>query len=276
MPTIIIHEMGKEPRVQRILSETIRVGRDKDVEVPLPNVSVSRQHLQLVADAGTWFLEPLATDNPVILDGQIQKDRTALVEGAEIQVGRYLLIFSFADGEVKKGYKEQRQYQVEGECPRCQWRGVVSIYNKRAVCPACGMPEIRRVEKAAPDPAAELAFRMAAGATAAVSPQELQRLAARMTAAKFARIVHVESEKEWKLSDGEAFTFGREGEATYGLSGLQLGAASSLCWERDRWIVRRGGFWPRLKVNGKGVDKKALKNGDEFTIGGETFRLLLE
>lgn len=279
MPTLVIHEMGRDARVLSPKGDEIVMGREAENDVPLGNVSVSRKHAVLRREGEGWTLAPLSADNPVVLDGTVIREATALHEGAEIQLGRYLIIFSLEQGQVRKGYQEQRQYQVEGECTSCEWKGVVSIYNRKASCPACGLQTIRRVEKA-PEPVMNDVMKLAGGATAAVSPEELARIAQRLTNAKFARVVRIEAGTiggtEFPLSEGKSCTFGREGECTVGLSGFIFGKPATLEWERDAWVIRQHGWWPRLMIDGEAKKRAKLKNGSKFELGGARFKLVAE
>jgi pSer/pThr/pTyr-binding forkhead associated (FHA) protein len=282
MPTLVVHEMGKDARVVTVQKDRIGIGRDPNCELPLANITVSRQHAEIVSDGKNWELRPLSQDNPLILNGKIIKGGYLVAEGAEIQLGRYLIIFSLED-QAQDGYRREREYQYEGTCKRCRWKGTVSLYNKNAVCPACGADEIVRVEAGKGDEpgAAGEAVKVAAGATSVVAPGELARIAKTLLAAKRARLERTAggsgaSGGDFLLSDDKPVTIGKGAHATLALSGLALGKPALLAWKGKAWVVRQQGFWPGLRVNGERVQEKALKDGDEIRLGKDAWTLRID
>ncbi len=69
------------------------VGR-QDADVELTDNTVSRQHLRLARDSGTWMLSDLGSANGTYLNGVRLKRPVALHPGDQIRCGRTLLVFT--------------------------------------------------------------------------------------------------------------------------------------------------------------------------------------
>lgn len=73
-------------------SET-SVGRHPDSGIFLDDVTVSRRHARvLTGDGGEYVIEDMGSLNGTYLDGE-RVERAALREGAQIQIGKYRLVF---------------------------------------------------------------------------------------------------------------------------------------------------------------------------------------
>lgn len=73
--------------------ETVTIGRHPDSRIFLDDVTVSRQHARVVREpSGTYLLEDAGSLNGTYLDGE-RIERASLREGAQVQVGKFRLVF---------------------------------------------------------------------------------------------------------------------------------------------------------------------------------------
>ena len=73
-------------------SEHTSIGRSPDCDVFLDDVTVSRRHAVIVADVGGARIEDRGSLNGTYVNRQ-RIDSAQLVDGDEIQIGKYRLIF---------------------------------------------------------------------------------------------------------------------------------------------------------------------------------------
>ena len=57
--------------------------------------------------------------------------------------------------------------------------------------------------------------------------------------------------------------------------GFSFGAPTTVVWERTGYVIRKGGLWPSLAVNGNKTKEARLKAGDSITLGGNHFRFVV-
>lgn len=73
--------------------ETVSIGRHPDSEIFLDDVTVSRHHARVVTEgSGQYRIEDAGSLNGTYLDGE-RVDSAQLREGAQIQVGKFRLVF---------------------------------------------------------------------------------------------------------------------------------------------------------------------------------------
>ena len=69
------------------------IGRHPDSGIFLDDVTVSRRHARVLAEeGGTYLVEDVGSLNGTYLDGE-RVERAALREGAQVQVGKFRLVF---------------------------------------------------------------------------------------------------------------------------------------------------------------------------------------
>ena len=74
MPRVIIRENGLE-RTEHLASEEISVGRSKDNEIEIDDISSSRRHCRIVRNSGTWVIEDLQSRNGTMVNGILVRKR---------------------------------------------------------------------------------------------------------------------------------------------------------------------------------------------------------
>jgi hypothetical protein len=73
--------------------EVVSIGRHPDSEIFLDDVTVSRHHARILAEgSGHYRIEDAGSLNGTYLDGE-RVDTAQLREGAQIQVGKFRLVF---------------------------------------------------------------------------------------------------------------------------------------------------------------------------------------
>lgn len=73
--------------------ESVSIGRHPDSEIFLDDVTVSRHHARVLTDeSGQYRIEDAGSLNGTYLDGE-RVDSAQLREGAQIQVGKFRLVF---------------------------------------------------------------------------------------------------------------------------------------------------------------------------------------
>ncbi len=75
-----------------------RLGRSTDNEISLDDITVSRHHADIVADAGGFRVRDAGSLNGTYVNLERIEDQTALANGDEIQVGKFRLVFFVAPG----------------------------------------------------------------------------------------------------------------------------------------------------------------------------------
>ena len=78
----------------------LSIGRALENDIFLDDVTVSRKHATISRDAGKFFCEDLGSLNGTYLNGSVV-DRGELVDGSELQIGKFRLHF-FAGGKEKR------------------------------------------------------------------------------------------------------------------------------------------------------------------------------
>ena len=87
----LVLEKDQEPRIFRVTSTDIKVGRSDDVDLVLPNVSVSREHARIYVTERGWRIIDLKSRNGVLVNGEMVTKKR-LKNGDQIQLGKYLLV----------------------------------------------------------------------------------------------------------------------------------------------------------------------------------------
>jgi len=90
---LVIKSLQDGLRVFDITTERVLVGRGDDVDLLLPNISVSRHHAQLIVGQSGVAIEDLNSSNGTLINGKRVSTRTALTSGDEISMGKFTLVF---------------------------------------------------------------------------------------------------------------------------------------------------------------------------------------
>jgi len=92
MPILIVREKNQADRLYKVTEKDVLIGRSDKSDLILPNVSVSRHHVNLASSGGKWTLQDLRSGNGTSLNGETV-EQGDLEDGAQIGIGKFTLIF---------------------------------------------------------------------------------------------------------------------------------------------------------------------------------------
>ena len=92
MPILIVREKSQVDRLYKVTEKDVLIGRSDKSDLILPNVSVSRHHVNLASSGGKWTLQDLRSGNGTSLNGQTV-EQGDLDNGSQIGIGKFTLIF---------------------------------------------------------------------------------------------------------------------------------------------------------------------------------------
>lgn len=90
-PRLIIRENGSE-RIEELKTQQVAVGRSKDNEIEIDDISSSRRHCRLLRQSGSWLIEDLQSRNGTMVNGVLIKKKE-LQAGDCIEIGKARLYF---------------------------------------------------------------------------------------------------------------------------------------------------------------------------------------
>lgn len=284
----IIHQLGKPAATEYVASDVVRVGRDPNCDLVLKNVSVSRRHALIRRGSGaSYSIEPLADGNPVIVDGRQILHETAIDEGSEIQLGRFFLVFS-KEREPPEGYLSGKGFKHKVRCDACAHEQEVSALLESPTCELCGGPGLTRIGDPDAPGSGDAGDRRVASASGGIQEMATFALDSRDLISYHDRLRHVSKAaivrldasgrpgRRHLLAQDASCTFGKAGRATLSVAGFVLGTPAEVAWDRERFVVRKTGLLPAVRLNGEKVKEAPLKSGDEIRIGGSAFRFVLD
>lgn len=247
MASFTIQQEGQPTRTWRLPAGTAVLGRSDEVQLVLPDTSVSRRHAQVEAGASAVELLDLGSANGTTVNGK-EVVRWTLADGDVIQVGTFTLTFREADSQPDIPETDGQMGHGNDE--------VTSPDLAREV----EQPELTS-ELPVPPPITFDAPTLrldnpVAGRTAAASRRES------------ARLVAVEGSETWPVGDG--VRFGKEGIAVRGL--LPFGTPPTIQWNGTGHRVIRESMLVPVDVNGKSVRDAVLQPGDTIRVGTSRFR----
>jgi pSer/pThr/pTyr-binding forkhead associated (FHA) protein len=94
MQLLIIQETGAPDRAFDLFGEDVLIGRSRQCDLRLANVSVSRAHARLRWDKGNYIVEDAGSHNGVYVNGKQIKERP-LVTGDQIRLGKYAIVYVY-------------------------------------------------------------------------------------------------------------------------------------------------------------------------------------
>lgn len=97
MPEIIVKLGDKFVSRHVFDKDVLSVGRARDNDIVLENLSVSRNHCRVRRQDGKYILTDLNSANGTLVNS-VRITKTELAEGDIVQVGKHLLIFTLQDG----------------------------------------------------------------------------------------------------------------------------------------------------------------------------------
>jgi hypothetical protein len=223
--------MSKNQRFELPQGETV-FGRDSGCGLPLPNVSVSRQHGRVVVGAQRVTIEDLESKSGILVNGE-RVEQSPLKSGDEIQVGKFSMVF-LGDGRNDRFYKGRFVEYLSEYAP-----GTVMLDD--------------------------------GAATFALTADALRRLQQESHLVEMARLFLESDKRRFWYPEDRTLTIGSkamvqvEGWFTWGV-------AAEVVWDGRKHSLKRGTWWAPLRVNNETVDKRRpLKDGDRVRVGKTAF-----
>ncbi|MEM7165470.1 MAG: sigma 54-interacting transcriptional regulator [Planctomycetota bacterium] len=90
-PRLIVRENGEE-RIEELLARSNAIGRSKENEVEIDDISSSRRHCRIQQNNGSWVIEDLQSRNGTMVNGVLIKKKE-LQPGDCIEIGKVQLFF---------------------------------------------------------------------------------------------------------------------------------------------------------------------------------------
>jgi len=240
---LLIERKNRKPQVFQLAKPTTLIGRGKDTDLLLPDISVSRHHAEIRRGAeDVHILVDLGSQNGTLVNKERIEEHT-LVSGDQIQIGKFLLQF------------EQKPVRHVEEGRETNPVGSYNVEDERT-------GYLRKVSAVEGEEV---------HSTTQLSTEELDDLRRGVHVAENARIEVVNQPQDSWLIGKETLTFGKGGVPT---SGMGLGGSVCIQWDgKSHSIVRTGGLFLSVKVNGKEIKKAtSLINGDLVVVGKTAFR----
>ena len=285
MPTFIVHEIGKKPRASTFNTDEFIIGREESSDLVLSNVSVSRMHASVLRKGEDYLIHPIALNNAILLDGQEVEVDTVLSEGSGLQIGRYSLVFTLQEN-IPTDYMQEGNHFIDVVCESCNWSGQLSRHRFNSLketpaCPRCGGQQFKRFETAneansVPQPGSASTGSISSTSTNVLDPGVVLDYHERLESAKSGRIERIGGHSRLltskELSHEKPTTIGKEGKTDLAVEGFTWGSPVTVRWDRDSYIIEKGGWLPKITIDGTTVESARLQNGIIFTVGGSTFR----
>ena len=233
MSKILIKLTGQQNQLYLIEQARTVIGRGEEADLILPNLSVSREHAVIeVTEHGAFILD-LESQNGITVDGTAISpgERRLLHSKEEMQIGNFTLIFL-------GNTQEDRFY-----------RGRAITY----------LPKY--------DPKKQ---KGTADSTFKLSPAE----AAAMLVEK-SRMNHgcvIDSDGRHYFPETNPLTFGGRTTSIRVNGWFIRGVVATIHWDEKRHVLEKnGGFLVSVRVNGNGVSRQVMNEGDQIQIGSSVF-----
>jgi DNA-binding CsgD family transcriptional regulator len=98
--TLDVHD-GSTRRTVMITSDLVRIGRDAECDVLLPDPTVSRVHAVLRAGGAGWQLEDAGSRNGTFVNGRRVTGSQPISPTDRIMIGNFVLVLHTGDGVVE-------------------------------------------------------------------------------------------------------------------------------------------------------------------------------
>lgn len=283
MPTFVIQSIGKRASKVSLDTGPIRIGRDEDNDIVLPDETVSREHAVVLCDVdGLWTVGCVSETNPIVVDGTMTRESHALAEGSEVLVGSsHLIIFS------EDTYKADRYINVKtvfqkSRCTGCGWEGMISTARRNASCPRCNGVAFVEVGgysgEAVRSSAAPVAGKPVA--TSALSAADVQKMFLLLKNAMRSHIeridAHAGAAPRTPLAEDKPCTLSSSSpDPMLSLRGMAFGNVTVIL-SGERYLAVSAMKFPAMKINGTETKSAPLFPGDVIEVGENRFRFVTE
>lgn len=234
MPKLVIKSTIQKNQVFWLKPGTYPVGRNEAATLILPDVSVSREHCRFVVAAnGEATIEDMGGANGTIVNGQKTKGQV-LRPRDELLIGRFTMVY-LGDEATDR------------------------FYNGRYVA---HMPIF--------DPAATMLPPVEGASTMSLTDDAVRLIQKGNLLQENARVILTAKPEAFWYPEEQGLTFG--GGAMIPVSGWFVGGvAAELSWDGKQHVLVKKGFLSSVSVNGSGIQRRPLRSGDRFKVGGTEF-----
>ena len=264
MPTLIVHQSGDPPKFADVDGELINIGRDPTCDVVLDSRMVSRRHAIIRRlEHRKYAIESLKKANPVVVNGQVVPKTADLLEGDEIQIAKFFVVFSMApDARVRYSGRVYR-----ASCEACDWIGNIRLKKGDPVCPSCKAPLVNPEHDLTGTGSKPTAQQ---DSTYYMQLDSIKKLHTKQRGA--ARLVRLTGKPGWPvrydLDQSEVCTLGRPRRSSMPVRAFVLGRPPAVSFDRESYFIRPGGFLPKVTVNGRELKgKRKLTDRDVIQVG---------
>ena len=240
MASLLVQQKGKRAQVFEINRNNVLIGRGKDTQLLLPDISVSRHHCRVVQREDGYALKDLGSQNGTSVNGKVVQGECRLADGDKIQVGKFLLVFrneAERQGEDPADTSKLGLYEVDAR---------TSFLEK--------ISSLRGDE---------------AHSTTALSQTQMVRIRQGLHLKDSAVIVDAQdASKTWKPGE-DGLEFGSPGIP---VKSLGIGGSVVVTWTGSAHrITKQSGFFTKLLVNDQAAEAANLKSGDKIAVGKSRF-----
>ena len=233
MSKLLIKLTGQQNQLYVIEQPRTSVGRGDEADLILPNLSVSREHAIIEVTEQGVFITDLNSQNGITVDGTAipSEERHLLQSKKEIQIGNFTLIF-LSDTQEDRFYRGRAITYLPKYDPKKQ-KGTADSTFKLTPTQAAAM----LVEKS----------RMNHGCV-------------------------TDSENRHYFPETNPLTFGGR-TASVRVDGWFIrGVVATIRWDKKRHVLEKnGGILVSVQVNGNGISRQVLNEGDRIQIGSSVF-----
>jgi len=100
---LLISKRGPNSGSRFLLDQDVTtVGRHPNADIFLDDVTVSRRHAEFIREGNSFLVKDLASLNGTYFDGA-RIDTAVLVDGAEVQIGKFRLTFYSSHSDLTQG-----------------------------------------------------------------------------------------------------------------------------------------------------------------------------
>ena len=233
--------------------EALLIGRARDNDVVIDNLSVSRHHAKLLLRDGQVILEDQGSENGCLVNGRAVA-RAVITDEDEIFIGKHQILL--------RGPEVEGALEADEEGARPAARGASAWDDAHTYCVLDEGPKSATRDAAAPAPRRPAVGPPAAARTEAYAGLILQR------AGRLERVVPVE---------GAAFVLGRAPECDLVLDGASVSRRHArIVRESDGFVLEDLGSANGTLVNGTRAERCRLEVGDELRIDEFQLTFVLE
>jgi len=226
-----------------IEKDTVLIGRAPEVDICIPNLSVSRRHGRIFKKNGKWFYEDLCSTNGTY-QGVSKVSLCQLSNGTELVIGRCRIIFSES---MDKSVGSKSPYAID----------------------------IRKILEEEEDEhsKSQIDSTIKFDKTAVIKIQPRQDGNGDKKGRAVAYLECSDTKDKVDIEEGEIF-IGKDEGCRVRINGLLIGSRhAKISYDGQNIIITALKSFPAVSVNGVKITERVLKNDDYIDIGSYRFRI---